>query len=225
MKAAAYFATRKLYDVLVPAARSLAAHSDVDKIYLFLEDAKTPPFCPDICEVRNLAGQTVFRKTGPNFAGKWTYMSMMRLALPFLLPDLDRVLYLDVDTIVDRDISELWDLDLTGCYAAAVREPEKSTDEKIYVNAGVMMMNLAQLRDGMAAKLIDKLNRHFVPFKEQDVLNEYCQGRILLLPGEYNVSNWTDPPEGPPKIYHFAAIPLEQYEHDPIVEQYRPCST
>ena len=220
MKSAAYFGTRKVYEAMVPAVNSLAANSNVEKIFLFIEDDVFPYAVPEICETRNLSGQTFFRKTGPNFSSKWTYMSMMRAALPFLLPDLDRILYLDIDTIVIRDISALWELPLADCYFAAVREPEKSTETFTYINAGVMMMNLEKLRDGTAGRIIDLLNRRFYPCKEQDLYSELCQGKLLLLPGDYNASDWTEPAEEP-KILHFAAIPLETWTRDPAVQRWR----
>lgn len=221
MKAAAYFGTRNVYDAMVPAVRSLIAHSDVEKIYLFIEDDAFPCAMPKICEARNISGQTVFRKTGPNYTSKWTYMSMMRAALPFLLPELDRILYLDIDTIVNLDISDLWETPLDNCYFAAVREPAKSRPDFTYVNAGVMMMNLEKLRDGKAKEIIDLLNRHFYPCKEQDLFSELCQGKFKLLPGDYNVSDFTDPPRLM-KIIHFAAIPTAEWYQDALVRRYMP---
>ena len=38
----------------------------------------------------------------------FTYLAMMRAALAKLFPDIDRILSLDVDTIIDQNISDLW---------------------------------------------------------------------------------------------------------------------
>ena len=221
MKAAAYFGTRNVYDAMIPAVRSLIAHSDVEKIYLFIEDDTFPHELPEICETRNISGQTVFRKTGPNYASKWTYMSMMRTALPFLLPELDRILYLDIDTIVNMDIADIWEVPLDGQYFAAVREPAKSRPGFTYINAGVMLMNLDKLRDGKAEEIIDLLNRRFYPCKEQDLFSELCQGQFVLLPGDYNVSDFTDQPRQM-KIIHYAAKPLAEWYRNELVQRYVP---
>lgn len=220
MKTAAYFGTKNVYSAMVPAVNSLVQNSKVDRIVLFIEDDEFPYPLPDICETRNLSGQTAFRPTGPNFTSKWTYMSMMRVLLPSLLPDLDRVLYLDIDTIVEEDVSELWELPLDDYYFAAVREPAKSHGDFVYINAGVMMMNLEKMRDGLAKEIVRLLNRSFYACKEQDLYSELCQGKFLLLPGDYNVSDFTDKPEHT-KIMHYAAIQLPVWYGLPEVQKYR----
>ena len=219
MKTAAYFGTRNVYDAMVPAVRSLIKNTSVERVVLFIEDDRFPYALPEICETRNLSGQTAFRKTGPNYSSKWTYMSMMRVALPMLLPEEERVLYLDIDTIVRKDISELWDLLIGDKYFAAVREPAKSRPGFTYINEGVMMMNLEKMRDGLAKRMIDELNRHAWPCKEQDLYSEWCQGQFLLLPGDYNASNFTDDPDEI-KIMHYAAIPLPVWYAEPEVQAY-----
>ena len=42
IKAAVYTGTKNLYKAMVPAVKSLVCNSDVDKIYLFIEDDKFP---------------------------------------------------------------------------------------------------------------------------------------------------------------------------------------
>jgi len=46
-------------------------------------------------------------------------MALIRVALGKIFPDLDKVLSLDVDTIVNENISELWDIDISDYYIAA----------------------------------------------------------------------------------------------------------
>ena len=43
-----------------------------------------------------------------------------RLLAPWLLPDIDRVLYLDVDMICDGDLMRVWSADLNGHFVAGV---------------------------------------------------------------------------------------------------------
>jgi len=49
-------------------------------------------------------------------------MVLVRAAYTKIFPHLDRILSIDMDTIVNENISELWDLDLTDYYLAAVEE-------------------------------------------------------------------------------------------------------
>ena len=218
MKAAVYCGTRNLYEDMIPAVKSLLCNSDVDRIYLLIEDDVFPYELPDCVTCINVSEQTYFRRDGPNFQNGWTYMVLMRAALHRVFPELDTILSLDVDTIVAKDISDLWDLDLSDCYLAGVREPHKSIN-RLYVNAGVILLNLKKLREtGKGDELIDSLNSKHYAFNEQDCINALCQGGILQIPGDYNSSNWTEPTTTP-KIVHFAAI--KNYQDSPLVTVYR----
>lgn len=218
MKAACYCGTRNLYYDMLPAIKSLLANSDVDKVYLLIEDDTFPFELPDCVTCVNVSEQTYFRRDGPNFQNGWTYMVLMRAALHRVFPELDIILSLDVDTIVDADISGLWDIDLSDHYLAGVREPHKSI-KQLYVNAGVMLLNLKKLREsGKGDELIESLNSKHYDFNEQDCINELCNGNVLRIPGDYNQSDWTEP-TATPKIIHFAA--KKYYQDDPAVTRYR----
>ena len=218
MKAACYCGTKNLYEDMIPAVKSLIANSDVDKVFLLIEDDDFPYQLPDFVETINVSNQTFFCKDGPNFNTPWTYMVLMRAALHRVFPNLDKILSLDVDTIVAKDISKLWDIPLDGYYLAGAKEPVMSR-YRTYINCGVMMLNLAKLRDsGKGDELIDALNVRRYLFNEQDCIAERCQGGILEIPSIYNANNYTEPTTQP-KIVHFAA--MRHYQNQPIVEMYK----
>jgi lipopolysaccharide biosynthesis glycosyltransferase len=73
-------------------------------------------------------------------------MVLIRAALSKVFPQLDTILSLDVDTIVNEDISDIWNTPLDNYYLAAVKEPEKSINS-LYINMGVALLNLKKLRD------------------------------------------------------------------------------
>lgn len=217
MKAACYCGTRNLYQDMLPAVNSLLANSDVDKVYLLIEDDIFPYELPDKVETINVANQTYFRHDSPNYRNAWTYMVLMRAALHRVFPDLDRILSLDVDTIVAKDISELWDLPIDDYYLAAAKEPYKSR-YNLYVNCGVMLLNLKKLRDGKGDELIEALNTKRYGFNEQDCIAEHCRNGIYVMSSDYNANNYTEPTQTP-KIVHFAA--LKQWQNHPLVQMYR----
>ena len=64
-------------------------------------------------------------------------MVLLRAAYTKLFPNLDKILNLDIDTLVNENISELWDLDLTDYYLAAVEEVDLTVQKGSYVNMGV----------------------------------------------------------------------------------------
>ena len=218
MKAACYCGTRNLYGDMVPAYRSLLANSDVDKVYLLIEDDVFPYELPPQVETINVSNQPYFSKDGPNFRNSWTYMVLMRAALHRVFPDFDRILSLDVDTIVAKSISELWCLPIDDFYLAAAKEPYKSR-YRLYVNCGVMLLNLQKLRDdGKGDELIEALNTTRYGFNEQDCIAERCQGGIYVMSSDYNANNYTEPTTTP-KIVHFAAI--KHYQDHPLVQMYK----
>lgn len=201
-KAAAYCMTRNLYEMTVPSIKSLLINSDVDVVYLIIEDDEFPVQLPRT-KVINVSGQKYFTPGGINWNSPWTYMALMRAALPKLLRE-SQVLSLDCDTIIDGDISPLWEIPLKDYYLAAGMEPHKS-DGRIYVNVGVAMYNLAKLRkDGMADKIIEALNTKPYAFLEQDAFNEFCAGKIYNMPPEYNVHTWSQQTSKQPVIIHYA---------------------
>ena len=203
MKAAIYTGTRNLYEHMLPAIKSLLCNSDVEKLYLGIEDPVFPYELPDICEVIDLSGQTIFDSNGPNIGSRWTYMAMMRAALVKILPeDLDRVLSLDVDTIVVQDISNLWDLPIDDCYFAASHEFHMTNEKFLYTNVGVVLFNLKKLRDGKADEVIRMLNNRAFGWVEQDCLNLLCQGYIYDMPAVYNAHYYTRNPDNPKIIHH-----------------------
>lgn len=205
MKAAVYLGTRNLYPDMVTAAKSLIHNSDVEKVYFLIEDDEFPYEIPPQIETINVSDQPYFRKDGVNYNNPWTYMVLLKAALHRMFPDLDRILCLDVDTIVVSDISDLWDVDLNRYYVAGVKEPAKSK-ESLYINAGVMMLNLNNLRIlGKGDELIAALNRRKYFFCEQDCIAQRCADGILEIDGDYNACNVTEHSDNP-KIVHYAAV-------------------
>lgn len=206
MKAAVYCGTRNLYNDMVTAAKSLICNSNVDRIYFLIEDDKFPEKLPPIIETINVSNQQYFPHDGVNFNNQWTFMVLMKLALHDMFPNLDKVLVMDVDTVVVDDVSDLWDIDLNNCCIAGAREPLKSDGSRLYVNAGVMMMNLRLLRRmGKGNELIAVVNRKKFLFCEQDCIAERCQGLIKEIPGDYNACCVTESSDSP-KIVHYAAV-------------------
>lgn len=226
MKVAAYTGTSNLYPMMYTAVKSLLMHSDVDKVYLLIEDDEFPYELPDIVRTINVKYQKFFYPDGANWRSRFSYMAMMRATYAKMFPKLDRILSLDVDTIVTEDISDLWDLPIDDYYLSASEEP-KATKEHgyFYVNIGVALYNLNKLReDRMVDKVIGELNSKQYAYLEQDAFSELCHDRIYPMPPEYNYTEFTSP-SGKPKIVHYAGIrewtdkpEYIEYEKIPISE-------
>ena len=125
-----------------------------------------------------------------------------RYLLPNLLPNVDKILYMDADIIVNGDISSLYDTDISKYYMAGgydlyiddIKYKSKIgfEQDELYVNAGVLLMNLKQMRtDNIPQKLIDttKNMASKVKYQDQDIINIVCRGKILEFDSIYNYTS------------------------------------
>lgn len=209
-RVAVYAGTRNVYGMMAAAAKSLLATTHMDTVYFLIEDDAFPEPLPGPIGVVNVScgswnAKSYFDPEGPNYNSQWTWMSLVRLVLPDLLIREQRVLWLDVDTIVEQDIGDLFDRDLAGNYVAMVEEPVRSKCPFTYHNAGVMLMDLEKLRrDGIMWKWLLLINREPFTAKDQDVINLICQGEILTLGPEWNSAGHITQNAEDPYIRHYA---------------------
>ena len=205
-KVVVYGGTRNFYPLMDTALKSLLANNRIDQVYFLIEDDEFPTWLPACVKCINVSGQTWFDKNGPNYSSQVTFMTLMRNAMTQLLPDEKRVLWLDVDTIVDGDISELFTMDMTEyCYGAAI-EMEKSTDFFRYHNIGVLLINLEKIRElKLDGPMIRYLNTHKLQYPDQDVINLMFQPWIKTISSAYNSTVFT-PWCDIRKIVHYAGI-------------------
>ncbi len=64
-----------------------------------------------------------------------------------LIPEYDKILYLDGDILVKKDLWELYNTDIEGKYAAAVQEPSCIKNNTGNINAGIMLFNAKRIRE------------------------------------------------------------------------------
>ena len=72
---------------------------------------------------------------------------LLKFDVSELVPDYDKLLYLDGDIIVRGDLSELYNTDLGDSYAAGVKEIGNISEATGNVNAGIMLFNAKRIRD------------------------------------------------------------------------------
>lgn len=220
-KVVVYSGSKNIYEDMLVSAKSLIAHSDVDKIYFLIEDDKFPYDIPDdLVEVRNVKNQEYFNPWGPNMKSKFTYFALMRAALALEFEEYDRILSLDCDTVCVRNVSGVWELPIQDLYFAASSEPHRCVGGLLYTNAGVCLQNLQKLRDsGKAEECVDVLNRQKFTWVDQDVMNYLCQGYIYDMHSEYNANDWTNPCQNP-RIIHFAGLSKDWVHRHPKYKYY-----
>ena len=137
-----------------------------------------------------------------------------RLLILDILPEnIDKLIYLDCDVLVKRDIQELWDFDISKYLVGAVEDEESFENHKrlnlseqhIYFNAGVLLINLAKLREfDFKNKCINyyNANKDKIIMQDQDILNGVFDGKCLNLPLCWNIGT---------SFYHKEIIPNKHY--------------
>ncbi len=127
--------------------------------------------------------------------------SYYRLLLSSLLPDVNKIIWLDGDTITLKDLSKMYKLDMSDYYYRGFLDWSPDTVKNFnvendhYICAGVMLINLDKLhRDNMEEKFYnfinennDKLIQH-----DQTVINVVCYENIGILPPQYGTFNISD---------------------------------
>lgn len=224
LRHAAYSGTRNIYGDMVASAKSLVANSTVDVVHMLIEDADMGQDLPDMVVCHDVSGQQLFRPDGPNMASGFTYMAMMRIALCHVLPDVDRVLSLDSDLVCVRNVDDVWELPIDGKYLSATHEWHRTKGDQLYCNFGVVLYNLAMMRDGKADECIAELNANRHTWVEQDVGNMLCQGGIYDMPSEYNSNWWTDKNAPNARIVHYAGVKRPDWIDRPEAVKYRSMS-
>jgi lipopolysaccharide biosynthesis glycosyltransferase len=137
-------------------------------------------------------------------SGSLTRAAYFRLDIANILPmEIQKVIYLDGDLIVKKDIQVLWQIELGdlpvgavedfGILASAGKCAEKTQSfgwqsRYSYFNSGVMVLNLASWRQNdYAGKLLQLITTKHYRHHDQDALNEVFMGRWVKLPLNWNV--------------------------------------
>ena len=135
-----------------------------------------------------------------DYYSKTTYY---RLFIPELYPEYDKAIYLDSDILIKSDIAELYKIDLGDNLLGAVTDEVIQSEEvfkdyvekvigvlnsKNYFNAGVLVMNLKELRKSKFQKKFIHLLEHvkYEVVQDEDYLNRICKGRVKILDKSWN---------------------------------------
>ena len=128
---------------------------------------------------------------------QWSRAIYYRLIMPELLPDLEKVIYLDCDLAVLDDLGKLYDEPMDGnlCMAVITRI-RKSHTEKLnippeeYFNSGVLVFSPAELK---RLNMVDEFKKCFekyaglLRFPDQDILNLVVRHRVKVLHPRWNI--------------------------------------
>ncbi len=149
----------------------------------------------EIHDISNLA-----ERLGIEVPATIALTSYARLFMADIIPDeISRILYLDTDIIVNDDLAELWNAQLSDNYMGGCLDVFEGTGSKTavglnpdapYVNAGVLLIDLDEWRkNDLSREFMDFLFQHDgkVHHHDQGIINGVCKGHLLLLPPQYNM--------------------------------------
>jgi lipopolysaccharide biosynthesis glycosyltransferase len=189
------FMSDVIYSIYILHSENGISSTNIEKINKYQSSNIKITFC-DVSEPLKEIVDKLFTR---DYYSKTTYY---RLFIPQMFPQYKKAIYLDCDIVLNDDIANLFNIDLGNNLLAAV------TDEAVgivpeftdfankylgipqvqYFNAGVLLMNLEELRNiKFADKFVDCLTKYkFVVAQDQDYLNVICKDRVVYLPLHYN---------------------------------------
>ena len=138
--------------------------------------------CIDVTELYNeeFAGS-------PNESAYCSPYTLIRLLADRIESLPDKILYLDIDIMFNRDIDLLYSIDVSEVeYAAARDHYGKYLINPNYVNAGVMLWNLKKMREtGLLLKARDLIRKKKLTFADQSAIIRSTTKK-KMLPQKFN---------------------------------------
>ena len=145
-------------------------------------------------------------------SGNYSRSVYNRLFIPNIFNKYDKVLYLDVDILINDNLVDLYNTDLNSNFLIAaiqdlsnelwlpnninqkyevcnyIKQDLKIKDPKEYINAGVILFNIKEcLNNDFLNSCLKTLNNIGNPiFLDQDIINITCNGKIKYLDYRYN---------------------------------------
>lgn len=167
-----------------------------------LREMNEDSFQVEIIDAERIADYSDFKQI--KTAAHVSPTALYKFNIPGIFEHLGKILYLDCDIIVRDDLTELYDTDISGCYAAVCEDIGAETypapynrrlkiKHEKYFNSGVMLLNLALLReDHIAEKLIEYKKYGINHYMDQDAFNVVFAERVVYFSFLYNmtISAW-----------------------------------
>jgi lipopolysaccharide biosynthesis glycosyltransferase len=190
----------------------LQNNQNVDEINLFILESSiskrnneiiTGIVCSFFRSVTYIDADEIFSTIAPKYKLellRGAYSTYARVFINHFLPDLDKVILIDSDTLVLGSLHELWNHNLDGAIIGAVPEavvygkksfhedPDIVYGSNYYYNMGVVLLDLAQWRalniDNVVSMALVSGQKYKIA--DQSIINKYLADRISRLPLKFN---------------------------------------
>lgn len=122
-----------------------------------------------------------------------TPTSIFKFYIPDVLDKIDKAIFIDGDTIIQQDLSELYNIDLGNKMIGVVKEDVGLNNNKefgtscMYFNSGVMLMDLKAMRQNECPKkLMEYRTKGLNRLMDQDAFNTVFKKHKRMIPFRYN---------------------------------------
>lgn len=164
---------------------------------------------------------------------KWPDNIFCRLFLPTIFKDyknIERIIYLDTDTIVTEDLSGLWNEDISGYPCGAVLECMSNLHKECiglkmrdpYLNSGMLLIDINQWRElSLEEKCKDFGKTHLssLEYPDEGIINGVLQGKFKVLHPKYNNTTLKNAfSYSELKVYRKSAVMYSEEEYEEAVE-------
>ncbi|MBR3255670.1 MAG: lipopolysaccharide biosynthesis protein [Clostridia bacterium] len=125
-----------------------------------------------------------------------TPYTLLRL-LADLVPNMpEKLLYMDIDMMANKDLGELYNIDVTDYEYAAVKEKYGHFFIRWdYINAGMLLFNMKKIRETkLLEKAREKIKTKKMLFADQDAIF-WSTTKKLILPNKYNEQHKFNDPD------------------------------
>ena len=127
--------------------------------------------------------------------GKYPTPTYYRIIIARLLPNEKRIIYIDGDTLILRDLTEMIYLKMNNKIIMGFIDHGDSLSKKynlkshIYITAGVLLINLEVIRkENITEKFFDSMKKNkFMNQQDQSLINLVLNEKIGLLPPKYGI--------------------------------------
>ncbi len=162
-----------------------------------------------------------------------TTETFYRFLILDILKKYPKVVYLDSDMIIRKDVAELYRIELGDTLIAAAMDPDfigqyngancetrtycenilKLKDPYTYFQAGVLVLNVAELNKVITVEqLFDMSDTGIYKYSDQDILNIVCENRVTYLDMSWNLLTDCDHYRWNHVIKYAPVSVLEEYE-------------
>jgi lipopolysaccharide biosynthesis glycosyltransferase len=204
-----YVSNSKFASIVATSIASYLNHNNGNNTYFYI--AETDFTSDDKCKIQKLVEsykakvkfincEFILEKIEMTKVNKLkgNYIAYIRLFMGEFLPkDIDKVLYLDADTIIVDSIERLFELDMKDKILAGAKDhiSKKYKDAigyegSAYINSGVLLVNLCEWRKQACGDKIFKMMTNYnlvYQFHDQDIINLLFHKDIILIESNYCV--------------------------------------